>query len=132
MSGQRGSTLVEFALGSTLLLMTLFGAISGGMSVYRYAMIANLAQEGARWGTVRGLTADSTKRAEGTTAQLQTYLRARNPGLPITVTTNANPNTLAKGATLTVTVSSTWLPVTSYAPWSAFAISASSSMRVAR
>lgn len=112
--------------------MAIFGILSGGLSIYRYNMIADLAQEGARWGAVRGLTSPAAMKAQGTVAGILAQLQARNPGVPITVTVVADPNTLAAGASLSVTVNSTWLPVTSFVNLTAFQMTANAKMIMAR
>ena len=54
MGDDRGANLVEFALASTIFFMTIFGVLGFGVAVWRYNMVADLAQEGARWAAVRG------------------------------------------------------------------------------
>ena len=56
MGDDRGENLIEFALVSTIFFMTLFGTIIFGIGVWRYNMVADLAQEGARWASVHGST----------------------------------------------------------------------------
>ena len=56
MGDDRGENLVEFALASTVFFMTLFGIIIFGIGVWRYNMVSDLAQEGARWASVHGST----------------------------------------------------------------------------
>ena len=54
--GECGQALVEFAVASIVFLMTIFGTLQFGLMVWHYNMISNLAQEGARWASVRGTT----------------------------------------------------------------------------
>ena len=81
--GERGQSLVEFALVSPLFFLTLFGAIEFGLAVWQYNMIADLAQEGARWASVRGSTAGTA----ATNGSVQTYVQGRALGIVPTVTT---------------------------------------------
>ena len=81
--GERGQSLVEFALVSPLFFLTLFGAIEFGLAVWQYNMIADLAQEGARWASVRGSTAGTA----ATNGTVQTYVQGRALGIVPTVTT---------------------------------------------
>ena len=53
--GDCGQQLVEFALASTIFFTTIFGVLGFGLAVW-HNMVADLAQEGARWAAVRGAT----------------------------------------------------------------------------
>src|SRR5437870_2687181 len=82
-AGERGEALVEFALALTVFLMTVFGTMELGIGIFRYNMLSDLAQEGARWAAVRG--ARTTDPA--TTANLNTFLTGRALGIPLTSVT---------------------------------------------
>ena len=56
--GRRGATVVEMALITPLLLLTLIGLIVLGLGIFRCNEVACLAHEGARWAAVRGKTYD--------------------------------------------------------------------------
>ena len=56
-----GAQLVEFALASTIFFMTIFGVMGFGIAVWQFNMVADLAQEGARWAAVRGSTTAGTR-----------------------------------------------------------------------
>ena len=47
---ERGESLVEFAIGVSLLLLILAGVVDLGRGFYSYVVIANAAREGARYG----------------------------------------------------------------------------------
>ena len=81
--GERGQSLVEFALVSPLFFLTLFGAIECGLVVWQYNTVSALAQEGARWASVRG-SAAGTPATNGT---VQTFVQGRAVGINPTVTT---------------------------------------------
>ena len=83
---QRGATLVEFAMASVLFFTVLFGIIDFGQSVWRYNMMADLAQEGARWASVRGATSN----APASSADVQTYVRSRSSAVVTVSTTRVN------------------------------------------
>ncbi len=51
---RHGSLAVETALVFPVMLFLLLALIVGGMGVFRYQQVANLAQEAARWTCVRG------------------------------------------------------------------------------
>ena len=92
-SSARGETLVEYALALTLFLMTLFGITQFGLAVWQFNMISNLAQEGARWASVRG----GGSASPASTADVQNYVRSRGVGISgLSVTTTvADINTRA-------------------------------------
>ena len=98
MGDDRGENLVEFALASTVFFMTLFGIIIFGIGVWQYNMVADLAQEGARWASVHG----STSASPADQAAVQTYVQSR---APFNVTVTTTPTTVgASGSTVTVRV----------------------------
>jgi Flp pilus assembly protein TadG len=86
MRSERGATLVEFAVSSILFFTVLFGIIDFGQSVWRYNMMADLAQEGARWAAVRG----NTSNIPATSAEVQTYVQDRSPVAVTVETTRTN------------------------------------------
>jgi Flp pilus assembly protein TadG len=130
---QRGSTLIECALGSVLFFMTLFGILEFGQAVWRYNMVANLAQEGARWATVRGSGA-SGGMTPASAAQVQTFVQSRAVGLNVTAPTppTSNPSTLNAGDQVVVKVQTTFTPLTTLIPHSTITLSATSKMIMAR
>lgn len=130
MHDERGQTLVEFALASLLFLVITFGTIEFGLAVWRYNMVSNLAQEGARWAIIHGKNSGSPK----TASDIQTYVQSRSVGLPITVPSppTSNPSTLIAGQTITVKVQSTFQPLTRLIPSAALTLSSTVQMIIAR
>jgi Flp pilus assembly protein TadG len=129
---EHGSELVEFAFASSILLMTIFGILQGGVTVWRYNHLANLAQDGARYAAVRGLHSDAAMRAEGTDTAIRTFVQGRALGSAPTVTVSpTNPNTLSAGSTVTVTVSQSVVTVWGFVPWSG-TLTASATMSMVR
>jgi Flp pilus assembly protein TadG len=51
---RRGAHAVESALVFPVVLVLFFGLIVGGIGIFRYQQVACLAQEAARWASVRG------------------------------------------------------------------------------
>ncbi|OWK44530.1 TadE/TadG family type IV pilus assembly protein [Fimbriiglobus ruber] len=49
-----GAVAVETAVVLSVVCMLIFGFLIGGIGVFRYQQVACLAQEGARWASVRG------------------------------------------------------------------------------
>lgn len=105
-SDDHGQSLVEFALASVVFFITVFGILEFGLAVSRYNMVANLAQEGARWVAVRGTTA--------TNSTLQTFVNSRASGLSTTATMSPTTLPLAPGSTVTVVVTSSYTPLTRF------------------
>lgn len=52
--GEKGATLVEFAVVAPLLLLLLFGVIEFGRAIATYTAVATAAREAARYGTTVG------------------------------------------------------------------------------
>ncbi len=98
MGDDRGQSLVEFAVASTIFFTTILGIIIFGIGVWQYNMVSDLAQEGARWASVHGTTSGSPAAQAG----VQTYVQSR---APFTVTVTTTPTTIgAAGSTITVHV----------------------------
>lgn len=76
--GQRGQSLVEFALILPVFILLLAGMIDFGMGLYSYMTIQNAAREGARLGVTDCTATDC---ASAVTSKAQ----AGAPGLAITV-----------------------------------------------
>jgi Flp pilus assembly protein TadG len=51
---ETGSSLVEFALSSTVLLMAIFGVLDCSCALYADHYVANAAREATRYAMVRG------------------------------------------------------------------------------
>jgi len=97
--GESGSALVEFSVVSLVFFMTLFGLIEFAQAVWHYNMVANLAQEGARWASVRGSGATGAV-SPASAAEVQSYVQTRALGLSVAVaTTSVDATTKACTAT---------------------------------
>jgi Flp pilus assembly protein TadG len=129
--GDTGSEIVEFALASMLFFGTIFGILEFGQGVWRYNMIANLAQEGARRASVCG----SGRKMSSTECNISNYVISR---AVLTIcntcvtTTPSDISTLGAGSTVTVRVTHTFTPLTTLIPNAAVNISATAKMIVAR
>ncbi len=114
-SGEAGQSLVEFAVASVIFLLTIFGIVGFGLAVWQYNMVADLAQEGARWASVHGSTSTSPQ----TAANVLTYVQIRAGGLNVTNCTarsTSNPGLLGPGAPVTVCVQLQSSAVTVFLP----------------
>jgi Flp pilus assembly protein TadG len=78
--GERGQTMVEFALVSSFLFTMIFGVIDFGEALYAYDQVTDAARVGARWAMVRG---DSCQYAncQATSASVKSYLLTKFPSL---------------------------------------------------
>ena len=94
-SNERGSSLVEFALSSIILLTLVFGVIAMCMALYTYHFISDAAREGTRYAMVRGSSCSTYGHFASncpvtTSTQVQTYVRGLSfPGI------NSNNMTVA-------------------------------------
>lgn len=98
-----GQSTVEFALTLPLLLLLTLGIIDFGRALNVAVIVSNAAREGARAGIARGATDDEITAAARSIAGL-----ARN----VNVTISPTQATRKAGDTLTVTVSTSFTPVT--------------------
>jgi Flp pilus assembly protein TadG len=126
--GERGQALVEFAVASVVFLMTIFGTLQFGLMIWHYNMISNLAQEGARWASVRGSSSTITN---ATSSDVQTFIDSRSTGITVTATTTPSP-VGAQGSIVTVQVQTTFAPLTGIVPMSTLTLSSTAQMVVSR
>lgn len=81
--GQRGSSMVEFAVASSLLLLLMFGIVEFGRALYMYHTVANAARIGARWAMVRGSYSCSAvnpvDNCDASPAAIQSYVQSVVP-----------------------------------------------------
>lgn len=82
-AGQRGATLAEFALISTVVLMMIFGVTELGRAMYDYHLVSNGARLGTRYAIVRGTSCSQTLATctAATSSDIQTYVRSVSPGI---------------------------------------------------
>jgi Flp pilus assembly protein TadG len=141
-ASERGGALIEFVLAFGVFLMTLFGAFELGLAVWQFNLTSNLAQEGARWASVRGQGSGAMAASE---TQVQTFVRNRSLGMNPTVSTfsvnaatrectstHTNPSTLPAGSGLCVNVQKTFTPFTRLIPVGTLTLQSTAQMIVAR
>ena len=140
--GDSGVALIEFALTAVIFLMTILGTLEFGIAVWRYNMVSDLAQEGARWASVRGLRGSS----QATAGDVQTFVTSRATGIvlagvdvtsPSSVTgactaTAVDPSTLVSGAGICVTVRAVYVPLAGLIPQATMNLSSTAKMVMAR
>lgn len=71
-----GSSLVEFALSSVIVVMVLFGIIQCCLALYVNSYISDAARLATRYAVVRGANCSGMPDCGITSAQIQTYLRS--------------------------------------------------------
>jgi Flp pilus assembly protein TadG len=126
---QRGATLVEFALASTLFFTITFGTIEFGRMILDYNIVSNAAREGARYAAVRGSSSGRTATAD----QVKQYVASRSVGLlstsNVTVTwpTNKDP-----GSVVQVHVEYSFTPIVTLLPQTAVNLSSTTKSYILR
>src|SRR5262245_56389377 len=81
-SRSRGQALIEFAFGSTLFFMAVFGIVGYGLMVWQYNFVADLAQEGVRRASICGSKSVLGSSNCSTTA-IKNYVQTRALGIPL-------------------------------------------------
>lgn len=87
---ERGSTLVEFAMATTVAMTVLLGVIDCGRALYTYHLVSNAARSATRFAIVRG-SGCTAPGCPATNDDIQTYVRGLAPGI--------DPNSLATTTT---------------------------------
>jgi len=135
---QRGSIIVEFALGSFFALLLLIGSIGFGRAVMTYHLVGDLARMGTRYAIVRGSSCTVTG-CPITGDALKTYVKSKASGIDasqLTVTTTWGPS--SSGCSSTNEAYGCWVNVTVSYPytfpgyWSAITLSSSSQMIISQ
>jgi Flp pilus assembly protein TadG len=126
--GERGQALVEFAIASVLFFMTVFGTLEFGLAIWNYNMISNLAQEGARWASVRG---SSSTLSNAASSDVETFVQSRSTGITVTATTTPSP-VGGPGSVVSVQVQTVFAPLTGIVPMSTLTLSSTAQMIVSR
>jgi Flp pilus assembly protein TadG len=83
---EEGSSLIETALSSSIVLVLIFGIFQMSLALYSYHSICEVAREGSRYAIVRGSTScvntSKLTNCNATALQIQTYVKSINvPGL---------------------------------------------------
>jgi Flp pilus assembly protein TadG len=121
---RRGGSLVEFAIVAPVTFLLMLGLLIGGMGVFRYQQVAQLARDASRWASVHGTQYAQVTGNPAATAT-DVYNNAISPyaaglnlsNLTYSVTWNAsnspahtNANGQKVANTVTVTVNYQWIP----------------------
>jgi Flp pilus assembly protein TadG len=109
---EHGASLVEFALCSSILFMTLFGIFALCGALYSYIFVAEAARDASRYALVRGSACTGFSDCGITSAQINNYVKSLGyPGIntsSVTASaawsgTNAPSNAPGNFVTVTVT-----------------------------
>lgn len=138
--GELGETLIEFAFATVIFFTVVFGIVQFGIAVWNSNMVSVLAQEGARFASVRGSSASANcsgpnylPPCRASWANVQAYLQTRSYGMNISVDTSlAAPGSVAPGGVVTVKVDYNLTAGGGLIPAWSFPISTSARMTVAR
>jgi len=132
--------LIEFALSAVVFLMTILGTLEFGIAVWRYNMVSDLAQEGARYAVVRG----THGYMQATTSDVTTFVTSRATGIvldSVTVTssvagsctaTAVDPGALVSGNGVCVTVQAHYVPLSGLIPQATLNFRSTAMMVMAR
>jgi Flp pilus assembly protein TadG len=72
---ERGTSTIEFALGASLLFMSVCGIMAIAFALYTYNIVSEAAREGARYAIVRGADCHFTTACPATSGNIQTYVQ---------------------------------------------------------
>ena len=105
---ENGSSVVETAIASIILITMIFGIMVISLALYTYHFISDAAREGTRYAIVRGSTCQGFPSAcPASKSDVQTYVKGLGfPGIDpsaMTVTTSPSP-VGSPGTTVNVTV----------------------------
>ena len=79
---EEGAALVEFALGSIVVFMSMFGLFALCGALYSYVFVADAARQASRYAIVRGSACVGFANCSITSAQINTYVQQMNyPGI---------------------------------------------------
>jgi TadE-like protein len=73
--GERGTSTIEFALGASLLFMSVCGIMAIAFALYTYNIVSEAAREGARYAIVRGADCHFATACPAQGSDIQTYVQ---------------------------------------------------------
>jgi Flp pilus assembly protein TadG len=112
---RRAATLVESAFILPLAFFFILNLVAGGLLVYRYQLVAELAREGSRYASVHGSQyASDTGNAAATATDVSNAVQAFAAGLDtrqLSAAVSWNSSNKPGINTVTVTVTYQWQPL---------------------
>jgi Flp pilus assembly protein TadG len=110
--GEKGATLLEFAVVGVLFMLLTAGMMEMARGVWTYNTVSHAAREGARYAIVNGGESGTPV----TAAQVATFVKDRIPFDDVTVTTTWTDAAKTPGTNVTVKVDFTFDPVLTFLP----------------
>ena len=128
---EHGTSLVEFAIASVVLFMTIFGLVEFGLAIWQNNVVASLAKDAARYAATHG----STTTSPATSADVETYVRERSFELRPTVTTSwpdggSPPN--SPGKRVEVVVQHNFSALTRFVPFTTITLRSTAQLVISR
>jgi len=105
LSGERGGTLVEFTIASTIFLLFVFGGIGFSRAVWQYNIVANAAKAAVRWSAVRGSSVGQTPATE---TDIHNFIVTQMYGYSEVDSVSWNTTAKGRGDTVIVVVRSSY------------------------
>ena len=125
---ERGSSMVQFAIASTLLFSMIFFLIEFSQVTFRYNTIGSLAKDAARYASVHGqkatVVADS--------AYIQTYVNGKNSGFTVIAHTTWPDGNKDPGSRVQVQVETSITPSTAIIPHWALTLRSTAQVLISR
>lgn len=129
-AGERGATILEFALTLPILLTFMLAIVGLTIAVSFYSTLAQVARDGARFAMVRG-SSPGNLLGQATAADVRAYVQMRAGfGTATQVTTTWSPNK-DPGSVVQVTAQLVFRPPIPFVPIEPLTISSTSRMTVA-
>lgn len=102
---EAGTSIVEFAMASSILFTLVFGLLAICLALYSYNVVSEAAREAIRYAIVRGSACNTLSNCNIDQAGLQTYVRGLGfPGITPSSLTVAASATSATGTVCTATL----------------------------
>lgn len=85
--GQRGASMVEFAICASALLLIMFGILEFGRVLYTYHTVSNAARLASRWAMVRGSGCSVLDHCNASQTDIQNYVSSIVPMVDVSSST---------------------------------------------
>ncbi|HZW30873.1 MAG TPA: TadE/TadG family type IV pilus assembly protein [Isosphaeraceae bacterium] len=117
LTDRRGTTALECALVSPLVILLLMGMLLMGLGVFRYQQLQSLAREGARYASVHGPQyASENNTSQASTSTVLSYVDGLAVGLGGLDCTAVTYSASSLPCTVSVTLTYTWTPGRLFSP----------------
>ncbi len=117
LTDRRGTTALECALVSPLVILLLMGMLLMGLGVFRYQQLQSLARDGARYASVHGPQyASENNTSQASTSTVLSYVDGLAVGLGGLDCTAVTYSASSLPCTVSVTLTYTWTPGRLFSP----------------